>query len=104
MLLFSVMLLPFVGSVVAYLVLRSRRVPVWIDMLVVIAAAAWPSIIWFRPQLVAMHQQDLLEIQDMAGVLVPFWATVVGIPIILLGAYLRRLFFTRTLSHASPHV
>jgi hypothetical protein len=103
MLLFSVMLLPFVGSVVAYLVLRSRRAPVWFDMLVVIAAAAWPSIIWFRPQLVAMDQ-DLLEIQDMAGVLVPFWATVVGIPIILLGAYLRRLFFMRTPSHASPHV
>jgi len=98
------MLLPFAGSVVAYLVLRSRRVPVWFDILVIAAAAAWPAIIWFRPQLVAVDQQDLLEIQDMVGVLVPFWATVVGIPIVLLGAFLRRLFFLRSHSHASRNV
>ena len=98
------MLLPFAGSVVGYLLLRSRRVPVWFDLLVVVAAAALPAIIWFRPQLVAADEQDLLEIQDMAGVLVPFWASVIGIPIILVGAWLRRVFFMRTPSHAAPNV
>jgi hypothetical protein len=72
MLWFLCMLLPFVGSVVSYVVLRSSRVPVWFDILVVAAAATWPAIIWFWPQLVAVDQQDLLEIRDMSGVLVPF--------------------------------
>lgn len=104
MLWFSLMLLPFVGSVAGYLVLRSRHTPAWFDALVVMAAATFPCIIWFWPQLVALDAQDLLEIQDMTGVLVPFWATVEGIPILFIGALLRFFLFTRTRSHGTPSV
>ncbi|MEP6821631.1 MAG: hypothetical protein ABI946_04700 [Chthoniobacterales bacterium] len=98
------MLLPFLGAVVGYLVLRSRRVPIWFDILVIAAAAAFPAVILFRPQLVAVDQQDLLELRDMAGVLVPFWAVVIGIPILFLGALVRFFLFSRTRSHATPNV
>ena len=100
MLWFCMLLLPFLGAVVAYLVLR-RGAPVWFDALVVAAAAAFPCIIWFRPQFVAMNAQDLLEIQDMTGALVPFWATVVGIPVLFVGALLRFFLFSRARSHAT---
>jgi hypothetical protein len=103
MLWFCMMLLPFVGAVLAYLFFR-RRAPVWFDAFVIIAAAAFPCIIWFWPQLVAVDAQDLLEIRDMTGVLVPFWATVVGIPVLFVGALLRYVLFTRTHSHATPNV
>ena len=104
MLWFASMLLPFAGSVVAYMVVRSRRVPVWFDILIIAAAATFPAIICFRPQLVAIDQQDLLEIQAMAGVLVPYWATVVGIPILFIGALLRFFLFGRPRSHATSNV
>jgi hypothetical protein len=97
------MLLPFVGAVLAYLFLR-RHAPVWFDALVIIVSAAFPCIIWFWPQLVAVDAQDLLEIQDMTGVLVPFWATVLGIPILFIGALLRFFLFTRARSHATSNV
>jgi hypothetical protein len=103
MLWFFLMLLPFVGAVLVYLVLR-RSAPLWFDALVIIVAAALPCIILFRPQLVAVSAQDLLEIRDMTGVLVPFWATVLGIPILFVGALLRFFLFHRPRSHGTPNV
>ena len=103
MLWFCMMLLPFVGAILAYLVFR-RGAPVWFDALVIAAAAAFPCVIWFCPQFVAGDAQDLLEIRDMTGVLVPFWATVVGIPILFVGALLRFFLFSRVRSHATSNV
>ena len=39
----------------------------------------------------------------MTGVLVPFWATVVGIPILFVGALLRFFLFSRVRSHATSN-
>ena len=97
---FLLLLLPFIAAVIGYVALRSRRVPVWFDALIIATAAALPCIIWFRPEFVAQDASDLGEIRDMSGLLIPFWACAVGIPILFVGGLLRFLLFRRTHSDA----
>ncbi len=93
MLLFIGLWLAFVGALGAYFFSRPRGARILFDAVVTLLVCSIPVLFYFGSHLFAVDEQDYLETLGFLPILVPFWATVVAVPLLFVAALCRYLLY-----------